>query len=80
MIEITSSRPSRDRVGKFVVYFEHQIPWYWLVDPDTLSIEEYQATPSGYLRTASIRRGQEFKPSLFTGLVLNLQLLLEESR
>ena len=79
VIEITSSRPSRDRVDKFVVYFHHRVAWYWLVDPETLAIEEYRATADGYLRTASVATGQEFKPSIFPEMALNLATLLDES-
>jgi len=52
------------------------VPWYWIVDSETLSIEEYQATAAGYLRTASIGAGEEFRPRLFEGLVVNLKALL----
>jgi Uma2 family endonuclease len=77
-VEVISGRPSRDRVDKFSVYFKNQVPWYWLVDPATLDLEEYQAIEGGYLRTASILGGDDFKPALFPSLVINLKRLLEE--
>jgi Uma2 family endonuclease len=49
---------------------------YWIVDSDTLTIEEYHATPEGYLRTASIAAGEEFHPRLFPGTGMNLTALL----
>lgn len=75
--EVTSSQPERDRVHKFRVYYDNGVPWYWLVDSETLSIEEYQATPEGYLRTASVAAGEEFQPRLFPGLTINLKAILE---
>jgi Uma2 family endonuclease len=75
-VEVTSSAPARDRVHKFRVYYGNGVPWYWIIDANTLAIEEYQATPQGYLRTASVASGEEFRPQLFPGLMINLQALL----
>src|SRR5918996_5351682 len=76
VVEVTSSVPERDRVHKFRVYYDNGVPWYWIIDSNTLAIEEYQATPQGYLRTASIAPGEDFSPQLFPGLTLNLTALL----
>jgi Uma2 family endonuclease len=72
VVEATSSDPERDRVHKFRVYYENGVPWYWIVDSATLAIEEYQAKPDGYLRTASVASDEEFRPKLFPGLTLKL--------
>jgi Uma2 family endonuclease len=76
VVEVTSSTPARDRVHKFRVYYGNGVPWYWIIDSNTLAIEEYHATPQGYLRTASIAVGEQFQPQLFPGLVINLAALL----
>jgi Uma2 family endonuclease len=76
-VEVTSSAPARDRVHKFRVYYGNGVPWYWIIDSNTLAIEEYHATPQGYLRTASIAAGEEFQPHLFPGLSMNLAALLD---
>jgi Uma2 family endonuclease len=76
VVEVTSSTPARDRVHKFRVYYGNGVPWYWIIDSNTLAIEEYHATPQGYLRTASVVPGEEFQPQLFPGLTLNLASLL----
>jgi Uma2 family endonuclease len=76
VVEVTSSTPERDRVHKFRVYYDNGVPWYWIIDSNTLAIEEYHATPQGYLRTASVAVGEEFQPQLFPGLTLNLASLL----
>jgi Uma2 family endonuclease len=75
-VEVTSSEPERDRVHKFRVYYDNGVPWYWIVDTATLAIEEYHATPQGYLRTASVGAGEEFHPQLFAGFKINLAALL----
>ena len=67
VIEVVSSDSARDRVHKFKVYFENGVEWYWLITQE-LAIEEYQATPQGYVRTASIEAGEAFRPGVFPGL------------
>ena len=76
VVEVTSSEPDRDRIHKFQIYYDNGVPWYWIVDSDTLTIEEYQATAEGYLRKASIAAKEAFRPQLFPGLVINLSALL----
>src|SRR5512132_865697 len=76
VVEVTSSTPARDRVHKFRVYYANGVPWYWIIDSNTLAIEEYHATTQGYLRTASVAAGEEFRPQLFLGLAINLVGLL----
>jgi Uma2 family endonuclease len=77
IVEITSpSTAAYDRVGKFSDYYDAGVPWYWIVDQDSLTIEEYQWTQGGYVRAASVGAGQVFRPRLFAGLEINLQVLL----
>jgi Uma2 family endonuclease len=79
VVEITSSEPERDRVHKFRVYYENGVPWYWIIDSQTLAIEEYQATPNGYLRVASVAAGEEFRPQRLPGLTVNLAALVGDT-
>jgi Uma2 family endonuclease len=76
VVEVTSSMPARDRVHKFRVYYANGVPWYWIIDSNTLAIEEYHATPQGYLRMANVAAGEEFRPQLFPGLAIDLVNLL----
>ncbi len=75
-VEVISSTETRDRGTKFRAYHANGVPWYWIVTPDSLVIEEYHAMPEGYVRVASIAAGEEFTPGLFPGLSLNLAALL----
>jgi Uma2 family endonuclease len=79
VVEVTSTDPDRDRVEKFRVYFDNGVPWYWIIDPEHFAIEEYRATPEGYVRTASIMSGEEFRPRLFEGLVIKLSELIAQT-
>lgn len=77
IVEITSpSTAAYDRVDKFNDYFNAGVPWYWMVDQDSLAIEEYQWTPAGYVRTASVATGQVFRPKVFPRMELNLKQLM----
>jgi len=76
VVEVTSSMPERDRVHKFRVYYDNGVPWYWIVDSTTLAIEEYHATPQGYLRVGSVGVGEVFQPQVVPGLTIDLQALL----
>ena len=78
-VEVTSSEPERDRLHKLHIYCDNRVPWYWIIDSKNLAIEEYRATPEGYVRKASIAGGEEFRPGLFPGLVINLAALLASS-
>src|SRR5438552_9228881 len=76
VVEITSGTPARDGVRKFRVYYENGVPWYWIIDQESLAIEEYHATTEGYLSTASVAGGEEFRPAVFPELVINLAALV----
>jgi Uma2 family endonuclease len=77
VIEISSpSTRHRDRVTKLHAYREAGVPWYWIVDPDDLIIEEYRLTPEGYLVAQSVATGDDFEPGLFPGLTISLAELL----
>jgi Uma2 family endonuclease len=79
VIEIVSrSNPGRDRVNKFNNYLAAGVPWYWLVDAESLVQEEYHAEGGRYSRTAAAEAGEPFRPMAFPGLELHLKALLEE--
>jgi Uma2 family endonuclease len=80
VVEIVSpASASRDRVAKFNAYREAAVPWYWLIDSQSLAIEEYKLMPEGYLAVARIGAGEMFRPQLFPDLAINLAALLDET-
>jgi Uma2 family endonuclease len=77
MVEVLSPNSiNRDRFRKFNEYQAAGVPWYWIVDPALLIIEEYQITPDGYLRTGGAAAGEVFRPRLFPELEINLRTLM----
>lgn len=67
----------RDTVRKLRTYQEAGVPWYWLIDAETLAIQELQLTPEGYLLHTVAEAGEAFRPAALPGFEINLQELLE---
>jgi Uma2 family endonuclease len=65
VVEVTSSRPARDRVRKFRVYYGNGVPWYWIVDSDTLAVEEYHATLKAISALRASHRERTSGPDYF---------------
>jgi Uma2 family endonuclease len=80
VVEIVSpASASRDRVAKFNAYREAGVFWYWLIDSQSLAIEEYRLMPEGYLAVARVAAGEIFRPQLFPELGVNLAELMGEA-
>lgn len=78
VVEIISpGTEMRDRHVKFQNYWEAGVEWYWLIDSQTLLIQEFQHTPEGYLCRATVASGEVFRPHLFSGLKIDLKELLD---
>ena len=76
-IEVVSpSTASRDRSQKLRAYYQADVPWYWLVESDTLLITEYRHTADGYLVNQTAAATDEFAPTLVPGLALRMADLL----
>jgi Uma2 family endonuclease len=73
VVEILSpSTADYDRTQKMGDYAACGVPWVWLVDQETLLIEEYQWTPGGYLRRQAVDAQTPFHPHLFPELTLQM--------
>ena len=80
VVEIVSPASAGcDRVAKFNAYREAGVPWYWLIDSQSLTIEEYRLMPEGYLAVARVAAGEIFRPQLFPELGVNLAELMGEA-
>jgi Uma2 family endonuclease len=73
VVEILSpSTADYDRVQKMGDYAACGVPWVWLVDQETLRVEEYQWTPDGYLLRQAVDAQTPFRPRLFPDLSLQM--------
>ncbi|MCS7190285.1 MAG: Uma2 family endonuclease [Fimbriimonadales bacterium] len=79
VVEVVSpSTRTRDTVEKLRDYHESKVPWYWLIDSETLVIQELQWTPDGYVIRTVAEPGEVFRSKALEGFELNLQALLGE--
>ncbi|MCX7926233.1 MAG: Uma2 family endonuclease [Fimbriimonadales bacterium] len=79
VVEVVSpSTRTRDTVEKLRDYYESKVPWYWLIDSETLVIQELQWTPDGYVIRTVAEPGEVFRSKALEGFELNLQALLGE--
>lgn len=73
VVEVVSpSTAARDRSQKLRAYYQAGVPWYWLVESDTLLITEYRHTPEGYLVGQTVSANETFTPGLFSGLSIRV--------
>ena len=73
---ISPSTASRDKAHKLRVYYAAGVPWYWLVEAESLLVTEYRYTPDGYLVNQIVSPDDVFNPALFPGLALPLAELV----
>lgn len=73
IVEITSPASSRtDRIRKFEIYSKFGVSWYWLLDPESQTFEEYELAGNSYVRRGSCAEDDVFTPLLFPGLEIPL--------
>jgi Uma2 family endonuclease len=59
-------------------YHRSGVQWVWFVDQETLTVEEFQWTPEGYLLRQVVKGGDVFRPKALEGFEVNLKRLLRE--
>ncbi len=79
VVEVLSpSTRTRDTVHKMRAYHKAGVPWYWVVDSESLTVHEYQHMPEGYLLRTLAEAGEAFEPKALEGFSVNLQALVGE--
>lgn len=72
-IEILSPTTHRiDRQTKAQLYAKHEVPHYWLIDPDQQTLEAYELAGDQYNLVFKAQNAEVFTPSLFPGLSIRL--------
>jgi Uma2 family endonuclease len=72
VVEVLSSKPSLDTKVKRAKYARSGIRYYWIVDPEARVLREYRLEGGDYTLAAEARHDDEFRPELFSGLVIPL--------
>ena len=71
VVEILSPTTIRtDRVTKAQIYARHNVPAYWIVDPDQQTLEIYLLNVTGYRLTATLQGENPLSVPPFTNLKL----------
>jgi len=73
--EILSTNRRNDLIKKKRVYHRHQVPHYWILDPDEGTLTVYRYTPDAYLELLIAERGEEVHPEPFEALPLRVSAL-----
>ena len=72
-IEILSPTTQRtDRQTKAQLYAKHEVPHYWLIDPDQQTLEAYELTGDQYNFVFKAQNAEVFAPSILPGLSIRL--------
>ncbi len=73
VVEIISPSSRRyDRVIKLAYYASLRVPEYWIVDPESTTLERLVFTKKGYANEASAEGDGTFEPPSFPGLRIPL--------
>ena len=74
--EILSPRKAaQDRVLKKRIYHQHQVPYYWLVDPRDETLTVLQWTERGYLEILVAESGERVRAEPFSAMELHVGVL-----
>jgi Uma2 family endonuclease len=73
--EILSTNRRNDLVRKKRVYHRHQVPHYWILDPDEGTLTVYRWSADGYLELLIAERGEEVRPEPFEAIPLRVGAL-----
>jgi Uma2 family endonuclease len=66
-----------DRGPRMELYRRSGVPHFWLLDPDTETVEIYELTDRRYRHVATYRAGEQFTPLLFPGSVIPVDRLFD---
>jgi Uma2 family endonuclease len=73
--EILSTNRRNDLVRKKRVYHRHQVPHYWILDPDEGTLTVHRWAAEGYLEILIAERGEEVRPEPFEAIPLRVGAL-----
>ena len=73
IVEILSpSSVERDRVDKMALYERFGLPEYWIVDPDSQTVDVYLSAANRLEKVETLKAGEELHSRQIPGLVLEL--------
>ncbi|MSP63846.1 MAG: Uma2 family endonuclease [Myxococcales bacterium] len=73
--EILSTNKRNDLVRKKHIYHRHQVPHYWIVDPEQEMLTVHRWHPDGYLEVLAAVRGERVRAEPFEAIELPIGVL-----
>jgi Uma2 family endonuclease len=73
--EILSSNKRNDLIKKKRVYHRHQVPHYWIIDPQEETLAVCRWMQDGYLDVLDAERGEEVRAEPFDAITLKVGVL-----
>ncbi len=75
---LSRSNASNDTVKKLRVYHQHQVPHYWIVDPDEETLAVYRWMADGYLLVRNAERGDRVRAEPFGDVEIDVGALFDD--
>lgn len=72
---ISPRKAAHDRIVKKRIYHQHEVPFYWIVDPRDESLTVMQWTAKGYLEILAAQRGERVRAEPFLAVDLQVGVL-----
>lgn len=72
---ISPRKAANDLIRKKRIYHQHQVPYYWIVDPRDESLMVLQWTAKGYLEILVAQRGERVRAEPFPAVDLQVGVL-----
>lgn len=72
---ISPRKAANDLIRKKRIYHQHQVPFYWIIDPRDESLTVLQWTARGYLELLVAQRGERVRPEPFAAVELQVGVL-----
>lgn len=73
--EILSTNKRNDLIKKKRVYHHHQVPYYWIVDPEQETLVVYRWAAEGYIEILAAERGEVVQAEPFDATPLQVGVL-----
>lgn len=65
---ISPSNPANDTVKKLRLYHSHRVEYYWLVDPQAMTLTVMRWAAEGYITLLSAERGETIRAAPFEAI------------
>ena len=76
--EILSTNKSNDLVKKKRVYHRHEVPHYWILDPERETLTVHRWSREGYVDILTAERGERVRAEPFEAVEMSVGVLLGE--